>query len=153
MANLFSVVCGDKTRGNGHKLKHRKSHTNMRRNLFTVRVMEHWNGLPREVVDSPSQEIFKTCLDTYQCSLLQGACFAGGLDLIISRAPFQPLQFCDSVISWESLGLCTPQSSTTNVSCHSKKGLGHSASVCISFTSGAWMVILISKGTHSVTVI
>lgn len=41
----------------------------MQRNFFTVRVMDHWNRLPREVVDSPV-EIFKTCLDTYLCSLL-----------------------------------------------------------------------------------
>ena len=68
----------------------------MRRNFLTVEMTEHWNRLPKEAVDSPSLEIFKTYLDTYLCSLLQGVCFTGGLDLI-SRGPFQPLQFCDSV--------------------------------------------------------
>ena len=42
---------------------------NMWKNFFAVRVMEHWNRLPRKVVEPP-MEIFKTCLDTYLCNLL-----------------------------------------------------------------------------------
>ncbi|KGL81760.1 hypothetical protein N309_12167, partial [Tinamus guttatus] len=48
---------------NGHKLKHYKFHRNLRKKFLTVRLMEHWNRLPREVVESPSLEIFKTRLD------------------------------------------------------------------------------------------
>ncbi|KGL73554.1 hypothetical protein N309_03905, partial [Tinamus guttatus] len=62
-ADLFSLVATDRTRGNGHKLKPQKFHRNLRKNFLAVRVTEHCNRLPREVVESPSLEIFKTCLD------------------------------------------------------------------------------------------
>ncbi|KFZ50435.1 hypothetical protein N321_13126, partial [Antrostomus carolinensis] len=55
---------------NGHKLEHRKFQKNLMKNFLTLRVPEHWNRLPREGVESPSLEMFKTRLDTFLCNLL-----------------------------------------------------------------------------------
>ncbi|KAK4805786.1 hypothetical protein QYF61_000392 [Mycteria americana] len=55
-AKLFSVVRSERTR---HKLKYRKFQLNIRKTSFTARVIEHWNRLPRKVVESPSLEILK----------------------------------------------------------------------------------------------
>jgi len=69
-AKLFSVVPSNRTGGNRHKLKHRKFHLNMRKNFFPLRVTESCSRLPREVVEPPSLEIFKTRLDAVLYSLL-----------------------------------------------------------------------------------
>ena len=44
------MVASNRTRGNRHKLEHKKFYVNMRKNLFSVRMMEHWNRLPRPAV-------------------------------------------------------------------------------------------------------
>lgn len=60
---LFSAVWSYRTRSNDLKLEHRKFHTNIWKNYFTVIVMEHWIRLPRDVVESPSMKIFKILPD------------------------------------------------------------------------------------------
>ena len=82
-----------------HKLKHRKFRLNMRKN-FPLRVTKHWNRLPREVVESPSLEIFKTCLDEVLCSLLWMTLLRQG---VWTRWPTEvPSNPYHSVILWHT---------------------------------------------------
>ncbi|KFQ73260.1 hypothetical protein N335_12169, partial [Phaethon lepturus] len=48
---------------NNLRLHQRSFILGIRKNVFTERVVKHWNRLPRKVVESPSLEVFKIHID------------------------------------------------------------------------------------------
>ena len=54
--------CSDRTRGTGLNLREGRFRFAIRKKFFTVRVLRQRKRLPREAVDAPSLEVFKTRL-------------------------------------------------------------------------------------------
>lgn len=59
----FYQATSDKMHANDLKLCQGRIRLDIRKNIFTERVIKHCNGMPRKVVDSPSLEVLKRSVD------------------------------------------------------------------------------------------
>lgn len=66
---MFRLDASNRVRGHDRKLKKEHCRLDSRKNFFSQRVINFWNGLPPEVVNSPSLEIFKSRIDLFMNEL------------------------------------------------------------------------------------
>jgi len=90
---LFTRACRDRTRGNGFKMKEVRFRSDIRKQFFTVRVVRHWNRLPRKAVDVPSVAVFKARLDGALSNLVWWMVHGRGLGIEWSLRSLPPQTF------------------------------------------------------------
>jgi len=76
-------VCSDRTRGSGSKLKEDRFRLDIGKKFFPMRVVKHWNKLPREAVAASSLAVFKARLNGALSNLVwwkMSLLMAGGLE-------------------------------------------------------------------------
>ena len=63
--SLFPPAPGLATRSNGEKIFKQRSRLDIRKNSFTMRVVDDWNRLPASIVGSETLDQFKARLDRH----------------------------------------------------------------------------------------
>ena len=66
---FFKVSAESTTRGHPWKINKPQALTRIRRNTFSVRVVNDWNALPLHVVSASTVNIFKARLDSHWAHL------------------------------------------------------------------------------------
>ena len=67
-SKYFSIDNSNYTRGNGCKIIGKSFNSNESKNFFFNRIVNVWNGLPREVIECSTVDTFKRHLDKYFAS-------------------------------------------------------------------------------------
>ena len=63
--DYFDLDKNDRTRGHNLKIKKKSFKLDLRKNFFSLRVVDQWNNLPADVINSPTLNTFKRRLDKF----------------------------------------------------------------------------------------